>query len=233
MANSWDSRGNVRSKIGRDKVRLKTARGRTNSSARWLQRQLNDPYVAEARRLGYRSRAAFKFKELDEKYDLLKGAKRVVDLGCAPGGWAQVMVERLGTKAEIIGIDLQEVEPIQGVELLVMDFEKPESEELLMQKLTGKANIVVSDMANAATGHKQTDHIKTMTLCEMALNFAIRVLAEDGKFVAKVLQGGSDKELLHRMNTYFKKVRHAKPPASRKESTEWYVVAEGFRARKE
>jgi len=229
MAKGWDSRDNVRSKAGREKVRLKSARGRTNSSARWLQRQLNDPYVAEARRKGYRSRAAFKFEELDERYNLLKGAKRVVDLGCAPGGWCQVVVKRLGEKAEIVGIDLQEVEPIQGVTMLQMDFHALDAEERLMAELTGPVDLVMSDMANSATGHKSTDHMKTMALCEIALDFALKVLKPGGSFVAKVLQGGSDSVLRNRMNKHFKKVRHAKPPASRKESTEWYVVAEGFR----
>lgn len=210
-------------------MRLKTARGRTNSSARWLQRQLNDPYVAEAKRLGYRGRAAFKLKEINERYKILNGAKRIVDLGCAPGGWLQVITEELGKNIELIGLDLQEVEPVEGAEVLLMNFLDEGADLKLMEKLSGPVDIVLSDMANSATGHKATDHIKTMALCEAALDFAIKVLAPDGKFVAKVLQGGSDAELLKLMKKHFKKVTHAKPPSSRKGSTEWFVVAQGFK----
>ena len=231
MAGSWDNRGNVRSRAGRGKVRVKTARGRTNSSAIWLQRQLNDPYVAEAKRLGYRGRAAFKLKEINERYRLLKGAKRIVDLGCAPGGWLQVVTEELGKKIELVGIDLQEVEPVEGAVLMQMDFLSEGADERLMEKLGGPVDIVLSDMANSATGHKATDHIKTMALCEAALDFAIRVLAPNGKFVSKVLQGGSDAELLTKMKKHFKTVKHAKPPSSRQGSTEWFVVAQGFKGR--
>ena len=230
MSKGWNrTGGDPRSRARGAKVRVKTARGRKLSSTRWLQRQLNDPYVAEAQRLGYRSRAAFKFKELNERYDLLKGATRVVDLGCAPGGWTQILVEELGEEAEIIGIDLQEVDPVQGADIIQMDFLSDEAEAALLSKLTGKADLVLSDMANSATGHRQTDHIRTMALCEAALDFAIKVLAPGGHFVAKVLQGGSDQSLMDSLKRHFKVVKHAKPPSSRADSKEWFVVAKGFR----
>ena len=226
MTKGWNNNANPRSRARGAKVRVKSARGRKNSSTRWLQRQLNDPYVAEAQRLGYRSRAAFK---LIERYDLLKGAKRVVDLGCAPGGWTQVLAERLKGDHQIIGIDLQEVEPLAGAELWVMDFLDDDAEERLMKALDGPADIVLSDMANSATGHKQTDQIRTMMLCEAALDFAIKVLAEGGTFAAKVLAGGADSTLTKRMQYHFKTVKHAKPPSSRAGSKEWFVVAQGFK----
>jgi len=229
MAKGWNTTSNTRSRARGAKVRVKTARGRKSSSTRWLQRQLNDPYVAEAQRLGYRSRAAFKLKELNERYDLLKGATRVVDLGCAPGGWTQVLTEELSDKAQIVGIDLQEVEPVQGADIIVMDFLDADAEDRLIAMLDGPADVVLSDMANSATGHRQTDQIRTMALCEAALDFAIKVLAPGGIFVAKVLQGGSDSELMNRMNHHFKNVKHAKPPSSRQDSKEWFVVAQGFK----
>ncbi len=231
MAKGWNTTSNTRSRARGAKVRVKTARGRKNSSTRWLQRQLNDPYVAEAQRLGYRSRAAFKLKELNERYDLLKGATRVVDLGCAPGGWTQVLAEELSDKAQIVGIDLQEVEPVQGADIVVMDFLDADAEDRLIAMLDGPADVILSDMANSATGHRQTDQIRTMALCEAALDFAIKVLAPGGKFVAKVLQGGSDSDLMARMNHHFKNVKHAKPPSSRQDSKEWFVVAQGFKGR--
>lgn len=215
---------------GENKARVKKARGKSTSQVQWLKRQLNDPYVAEARRLGYRSRAAFKLKELNEKHDLLKGAQRVVDLGCAPGGWTQVITEELGGKAQIIGIDLQEVEPIHGAKMWVKDFMDPDAEQELIQELEGPPDVVVSDMANASTGHKQTDHLKTMALCEAALDFTVKVLAGGGTFAAKVLQGGSDKVLMQKLKKHFDYVKHVKPPSSRQGSTEWFVVAKGFRA---
>ncbi len=229
MSGGWNKQSQTRSRARGAKVRVKTARGRTNSSARWLQRQLNDPYVAEAQRLGYRGRAAFKLSELDDKFRLLHGAKRVVDLGCAPGGWCQVLSERLKGDVEIVGIDLQEVEPIPGITLMQMDFLADDAEACLLEKLSGPVDIVLSDMANAATGHKQTDHIRTMALCEAALDFAIKVLAPGGTFVSKVLQGGSDNTLMKRLKANFTKLKHAKPPASRSDSVEWFVVAQGFR----
>jgi 23S rRNA (uridine2552-2'-O)-methyltransferase len=231
MAKGWNTESNARSRARGAKVRVKSARGRKSSSTRWLQRQLNDPYVAEAQRLGYRSRAAFKLIELDERYNLLKGAKRVVDLGCAPGGWTQVLAERLKDDAQLIGIDLQEVEPIPGAKLWVMDFLEPNAEERLIAEMDGPADVVLSDMANSATGHKQTDQIRTMALCEAAFDFAIKVLAKNGSFAAKVLAGGADTALLKRMQKHFTMVKHAKPPSSRAGSKEWFVVAQGFKGR--
>lgn len=230
MAKGWNERGgDPRSRARGAKVRVKTARGRKLSSTRWLQRQLNDPYVAEAKRLGFRSRAAFKLRELSEKFDLFTGVERAVDLGCAPGGWTQVLVQNLKPGAEIIGIDLLEVEPVQGADLWVMDFLSPEAEVRLMERLSGPAQLVLSDMANSATGHRQTDYTRTMALCEAALDFAIKVLEPGGSFVAKVLQGGSEGELMVKLRKYFRSVKHAKPPSSRQDSKEWFVVAKGFR----
>ena len=229
MTNGWNRQSKTLSRARGAKVRVKTARGRKSGSTRWLQRQLNDPYVAEAKRLGYRSRAAFKLKEIDERFDLLKGAGRVVDLGSAPGGWLQVLSERLGDRAEIVGIDLQEVEPVAGTVFRQMDFLAPDADKTLKAMLGGPAHIVLSDMANSATGHKGTDHLRTMGLCEAALDFALDVLAPGGSFVAKVLQGGSDRDLMTRLNRHFADVKHVKPPASRPDSKEWFVVARGFR----
>lgn len=229
MSKGWNRQSQTRSRARGAKVRVKTARGRKPSSTRWLQRQLNDPYVAEANRLGYRSRAAFKLAELDDRYQFLKGAKRIVDLGCAPGGWLQVMTQKLPESTQIIGIDLQEVEPVSGADIWVMDFLAEDAEERLMAALDGPVDVVLSDMANAATGHRQTDQIRTMALCEAALDFAIKVLGEGGTFVAKVLQGGSDNTLMTRMQKHFKSVKHTKPPASRADSKEWFVVAQGFK----
>ncbi|GHF27214.1 ribosomal RNA large subunit methyltransferase E [Kordiimonas sediminis] len=232
MAKGWNRQSETRSRTRGAKVKVKTARGRKNSSTRWLQRQLNDPYVAEAQRLGYRSRAAFKLKELNERFGFLKGANRVVDLGCAPGGWLQVLMETVKPNTQVLGIDLQEVEPVQGAKIWVMDFLSADAEQRLMNELDGPADVVLSDMANSATGHKETDHIRTMALCEAALDFALKVLAKDGSFVAKVIQGGSDSELMNRMKTHFKTVKHAKPPSSRQDSKEWFVVAQGFKGLK-
>ncbi len=210
-------------------VRVRTARGRRASSTRWLQRQLNDPYVAEARRRGFRSRAAFKLIQIDEKAGLLKPGLRVVDLGAAPGGWSQVAAERLGSKGKLVGIDLLEIDPLPGAEFLVGDFLDEDAPERLKQALGGAADLVLSDMAAATTGHAQTDHLRTMALAEAALDFAEEVLAPGGAFVAKVLQGGTERELLDRLRRGFAKVRHIKPAASRKESSELYVVATGYR----
>ena len=211
------------------KVRVRTARGRKPSSTRWLERQLNDPYVAEANRLGYRARSAFKLLELDEKFDLLSGARRAVDLGCAPGSWLQILVHRLPKDAEIVGIDLLEVDPVPGAVILKQDFLDESAEAALKAHLTGKVDLVLSDMAADTIGHKQTDHLRTMALCEAALDFADAHLAPGGHFVAKVLQGGAEGDLLRRMKAAFKSVKHAKPPASRPESVEWYVIARDYR----
>ena len=231
MSKGWNRQSQTKSRARGAKVRVKSARGRKPSSTRWLQRQLNDPYVAEANRLGYRTRAAFKLLELDDRYDFIKGSKRVVDLGCAPGGWTQILTTKLPAGTQIIGIDLQEVEPIAGADLWVMDFLDADAEERLMAELGGPVDLVVSDMANSATGHRQTDQMRTMALCDAALDFAIKVLGEGGIFVAKVLQGGSDNSLMRRMQQHFKSVKHAKPPASRADSKEWFVLAQGFKGK--
>lgn len=210
--------------------RVKTARGRTASSVRWLERQLNDPYVKQAKADGYRSRAAYKLIELDEKFGLLKGAQRVVDLGVAPGGWAQV-VRKISPRAGVVGIDLLPTEPLDGVTLLQLDFMADEAPRLLADALDGPPDLVLSDMAANTVGHKQTDHLRTMGLVEAAAWFAVENLAEGGAFVAKVLAGGTDTDLLNLLKQHFRTVKHAKPPASRKGSSEWYVIAQGFKGR--
>jgi 23S rRNA (uridine2552-2'-O)-methyltransferase len=210
-------------------IRVKTARGRKPSSTRWLQRQLNDPYVAAAQKAGYRSRAAFKLLELDERFALLQGARRVLDLGAAPGGWSQVALAKLKPGSVIVAVDISEVEPLAGVTTLQMDALDPSSVPALRAALGGRADIVMSDMAAAATGHTGTDHLRVMALCEAAIDIAEDVLNADGAFRAKVLKGGTERELLDRLKQSFRKVRHAKPPASRADSSEVYVVAQGFR----
>lgn len=219
------------SRSGRDpEKRVKTARGRTASSNRWLARQLNDPYVKQAKAEGYRSRAAYKLIELDEKFGLLKGASRVVDLGIAPGGWSQV-VRKLVPKAAVVGIDLLPTEPLEGVTIFQMDFMADEAPAALEEALDGAPDLVLSDMAANTVGHKQTDHLRTMGLVETAADFAIHTLAPGGGFVAKVLAGGTDPDLLALLKRHFATVKHAKPPASRKGSSEWYVIAQGFKGR--
>ena len=216
---------------GGDTVRrLKKARGRKQSSTQWLTRQLNDPYVKQAKADGYRSRAAYKLIELDEKFALLKGASRVVDLGVAPGGWAQV-VRKVAPRAAVVGIDLLETEPLDGVTLLQMDFMADSAPAQLTAALDGPPDLVLSDMAANTVGHKQTDHLRTMGLVEAAAWFAVENLAEGGAFVAKVLAGGTDADLLALLKRHFRAVKHAKPPASRKGSSEWYVIAQGFKGR--
>jgi 23S rRNA (uridine2552-2'-O)-methyltransferase len=210
--------------------RVKTARRRTASSTAWLQRQLNDPYVRQAKAEGYRSRAAYKLLELDEKFHLLARAKRVVDLGIAPGGWAQVVRAR-APAAAVVGIDLLEVDPLPGVTILQLDVLAEDAPARLLEALGGAPDLVLSDMAANTVGHKQTDHLRTMGLVEAGAWFAIDVLAEGGAFVAKVLAGGTDKDLLALLKRHFTTVKHAKPPASRKGSSEWYVVAQGFKCR--
>ena len=209
-------------------VRVKTARGRTSSSNRWLQRQLNDPYVAEAKRLGYRSRAAFKIMWLDDKYKLFSKAKRIVDLGSSPGGWTQIAVERAPKGVDVLAIDLLEMPEVEGAKFMVMDFMADDAEKKLFDALGGKADLVMSDMANSATGHKQTDHLKTMAICETAFDFATKTLNPGGAFVAKVLRGGAETDLLAGLKKNFKKVHHAKPESSRSNSTELYLVALDF-----
>jgi len=210
--------------------RVKTAKGRTASQVRWLERQLNDPYVRQAKADGYRSRAAYKLIELDEKFGLLKGAQRVVDLGIAPGGWTQV-VRAKSPKAQVVGIDLLPVEPIEGVTIFQMDFMADAAPQMLADALGGAPDLVLSDMAANTVGHKQTDHLRTMGLVEAAAWFAVENLAPGGGFVAKVLAGGTDTELLGLLKQHFVTVKHAKPPASRKDSSEWYVVAQKFKGR--
>ncbi|WP_242096680.1 MULTISPECIES: RlmE family RNA methyltransferase [unclassified Sphingomonas] len=207
-------------------TRVKTARGRTAGSTRWLERQLNDPYVKRARAEGYRSRAAYKLIELDERFAFLKGAKRVVDLGLAPGGWSQVL-RRQVPKAAIVGIDLLPVDPIEGVTIFQMDFMDDAAPDRLIEALGGAPDLVLSDMAANTVGHPQTDALRTMALVEAALAFACDVLAPGGAFVAKVFAGGADQQLVAEMKRNFTSVKHAKPPASRKGSVEWFVVAQG------
>jgi 23S rRNA (uridine2552-2'-O)-methyltransferase len=212
-------------------VRVKTAKQRTMSSTLWLQRQLNDPYVVEAKRQGYRSRAAFKLIQLNDRFHLLSKGKRVVDLGCAPGGWCQIAVERVGPSGKVVGIDYLEMDVVAGAETLQLDFLDESAPEKLKALLDGPADIVLSDMAAPTTGHAPTDHMRVVALAETAYEFAAEVLAPGGAFVAKVFQGGTERTLLDRLKRDFATVRHAKPPASRAESAEVYVVATGFRGR--
>ena len=219
------------------RVRVKTARGRKLSSTRWLERQLNDPYVRRAKTDGYRGRAAYKILELDDKYRFLTPGARVIDLGCAPGGWCQVAVPRINALGEksgkaqgrIIGVDLKEVEPIAGAELHVLDFMEDDADAKVKAWLNGRADVVMSDMAASASGHKQTDHLRIIALCEAAAYFAFDVLEEGGTFVAKVLAGGAEGDLQKTLKQRFKKVANVKPEASRADSSEKFVVATGFR----
>lgn len=219
------------------KVKVKSARGRKLSSTRWLQRQLNDPYVKRAKAEGYRGRAAYKIMELDDKYRFLVPGARVVDLGCAPGGWCQVAVKRVNALGEkygkatgsIIGIDLQEMEAIAGCTLYQLDFMEDDADVQVKEWLGGKADVVMSDMAASSSGHKQTDHLRIISLCEAAAYFAFDVLDEGGTFVAKVLAGGAEGDLQKLLKQRFSKVANIKPPASRADSSEKFVVATGFR----
>jgi 23S rRNA (uridine2552-2'-O)-methyltransferase len=210
--------------------RLRTAKGRKVSSTRWLERQLNDPYVKRAKAEGYRSRAAYKLIELDEKFGLLKGVKGVVDLGIAPGGWSQV-VRKKAPAARVAGIDFLPTDPIDGVAILQMDFMDENAPDRLREALAGDADLVLSDMAANTVGHPQTDHLRTMALVEAGLEFACEVLRPGGAYVAKVLAGGADNNLVAELKRHFTTVKHAKPPASRKDSSEWYVIAQGFKGR--
>jgi 23S rRNA (uridine2552-2'-O)-methyltransferase len=211
------------------RTRVKTAKGRKVSSTRWLERQLNDPYVKRAKAEGYRSRAAYKLIELDERFGLLKGVKAVVDLGIAPGGWSQVVKKR-NPATKIAGIDLLPTDPIDGVAILQMDFMDEDAPERLRAALDAPhADLVMSDMAANTVGHPQTDHLRTMGLVEAGLEFAKEVLRPGGAYVAKVLAGGADNHLVAELKRHFTTVKHAKPPASRKDSSEWYVIAQGFK----
>ena len=210
-------------------VRVRKARRRKASSTEWLTRQLNDPYVAEAQRLGYRSRAAFKLLQLDERCRLLAPGRRVLDLGCAPGGWSQIAVERTGGRGTVVGIDLNETDPVPGATILQGDFRDEATAAAVRDALGGPADLVLSDMAAPATGHAATDHLRIVALAEDAFAFAASVLRPGGAFVAKVFQGGAEGDLLAALKKSFAEVRHAKPAASRAESAETYVVAKGFR----
>jgi 23S rRNA (uridine2552-2'-O)-methyltransferase len=221
------------------RVRVKTAKGRKLSSTLWLERQLNDPYVIRAKKEGYRGRAAYKILELDDRYGFLKPGARVVDLGCAPGGWCQVAVQRVNALSQnpkkpvgtVLGVDLQEIEAISGAELHQLDFLEDGADQQVKDWLGGRADVVMSDMAAAASGHKGTDHLRIVALIEAALDFAFDVLEEDGTFVAKVLAGGAENAMQAMLKKNFKKVANVKPPASRSDSSEKFVVAMGFRGR--
>ena len=221
------------------RVRVKTAKGRKLSSTLWLERQLNDPYVQRAKKEGYRGRAAYKISELDDKYGFLKPGARVVDLGCAPGGWCQIAVARVNALGEkknkpigtVLGVDLQEVEPISGAQIHQLDFLSEEADALVKGWLGGNADVVMSDMAAAASGHKGTDHLRIIALVEAALDFAFDVLDEGGTFVAKVLAGGAEIGMQTLLKKQFHKVANVKPPASRADSSEKFVVAMGFKGR--
>lgn len=224
---------NNRKKTGgaRDlKVRVKGGRARTLSSKLWLERQLNDPYVARAKREGYRSRAAFKLSEIDDKAHILKKGGRVIDLGAAPGGWSQMAAQRVDapSRGKVVAIDVLEMEPVAGVEFVRLDFLDPAAPDQLKAMLGGPADVVLSDMAANATGHRKTDHLKIMALVEAAADFAGEVLAPGGAFLAKVLQGGTEAALLAQLKRDFETVKHIKPPASRSDSAELYLLATGF-----
>ena len=229
---SWPSGSRTGSGARGATVRVKTAARRTSSSTRWLERQLNDPYVREAKRQGYRSRSAFKLIELDDRFRFLKSGARVVDLGAAPGGWTQIAVERVGAKkrkGSVLGVDVLPIAPITGATLMQRDFTDPSAPEAIAAALGGPVDVVLSDMAAPATGHAATDHVKIVALAEAAWHFARRVLAPGGAFVCKVYQGGAEGALLQELKRDFAQLRHAKPPASRSESAEVYLVAQGFR----
>ena len=210
-------------------VTVRTAKKRTAASQRWLARQLNDPYVTEAKRQGWRSRAAFKLLELDDRFQLIRPGMRVLDLGAAPGGWTQVAVKR--GAAFVLALDLLPMEPVRGATILQGDFTDPGMPAKLTEMMGGQADLVLSDMAPNTTGHAATDHLRIVALAEMAVAFAVDILAPGGAFVAKVFQGGAERQILDVLKRGFASVRHAKPPASRKESSELYVVAQGFRGR--
>ncbi|MGO4524778.1 RlmE family RNA methyltransferase [Microvirga sp. 2MCAF35] len=213
------------------KQRVKTANKRSLSSQKWLERQLNDPYVARAKREGYRSRAAFKLIEIDDKYKILKPGQRIVDLGAAPGGWSQIAAKKVGPNGKVVGIDLLPIDPMAGVEFIQLDFLDESAPAKLIEMLGGPADVVMSDMAANTTGHKKTDHLRIIGLAEAAIYFAREILAPGGAFVAKVFQGGTENQLLADLKRDFAVVRHVKPAASRADSAELYVLATGFRGR--
>jgi 23S rRNA (uridine2552-2'-O)-methyltransferase len=214
---------------GGRRVYVRSTKGRAVSSTRWLERQLNDPYVREAKSKGYRSRAAFKLLELDEKFHILKKGARVLDLGAAPGGWSQVAAARVGASGRVVAADILEMEPIAGVEIFQADLTDAKTPDLLKEALGGPADVVLSDMAAPTTGHRATDHIRTVALLEVALDVTIDVLKPGGVFLGKIFQGGATGELLARIKKNFREVRHVKPPASRAQSVELYLVASGFK----
>ncbi len=226
MAQSGSNRGSGARPLA---VRVKSARRRKPSSTDWLARQLNDPFVAEAQRLGYRSRAAFKLIQLDERFHLLTAGSRIVDLGCAPGGWTQIAAARVGRQGNVVGVDLNPTDLIPGVTILQGDFREPDTADRIRDALGGPADLVLSDMAAPATGHAATDHLRIVALAEDAFAFAATILKPGGAFIAKVFQGGAEGELLAALKRAFAEVRHAKPAASRAESAETYVIAKGFR----
>jgi len=208
---------------------LKDQKRRTLSSRTWLERQVSDPYVARAKREGFRSRAAYKLAELDDKYHVLKEGGRIIDLGAAPGGWSEIAVRRVGEKGRVIALDILDLKPIPGVEFIKLDFLDAAAPARLKAMLGGKADVVLCDMAANATGHRKTDHLRIMALAEAAAHFAREVLAEGGSFLCKVLQGGTEAMLLAELKRDFESVKHVKPPASRSDSAELYLLARGFR----
>jgi 23S rRNA (uridine2552-2'-O)-methyltransferase len=214
---------------GNNDRRVRNTRGRTVSSLRWLERQINDPYVAAAKAKGYRSRAAFKLKELDQRFKLLKRGGRVLDLGAAPGGWSQVARERVGEEGVIVAADILEMEPITGVTVLQLDMLDEDAPDRVKAALGGTADVVLTDMAAPTTGHRNTDHVRTLALFEIAFELAVEVLKPGGAFVGKVFQGGATNDILAKVKKRFSDVKHVKPPASRAESVELYLVAMGFK----
>ena len=209
-------------------VRVKTAKGRKLSSTRWLQRQLNDPYVRSSKLFGYRSRSAWKLAQIDDHFRIFRSACRVLDLGAAPGGWTQVSIERTGNKFPVIAVDITSMEPINGAKVLKLDLQDKKTKDIIRNTCDGGVDVVLSDMASATTGHRETDHLRTLALCEVAVDVALEVLVEGGDLILKVFHGGAEAILLSTLKRSFQKVKHHKPPASRKESPETYLVAKGY-----
>lgn len=218
-----------KSREGSKKVRVRTAKGRSSSSTRWLSRQLNDPFVAKAKKEGYRSRAAYKLTEIDDKYKIIRPGMKIIDLGAAPGSWSQVAIKRMKGRGVLVGIDLQEMEPLTGAVFIKGDFLDEAAFQEIQEKCEGGVDVVLSDMAAPACGHTQTDHIRIIALLEAAVDFAVNNLKPGGSFVGKILRGGLENELLGKMKKHFESVRHFKPASSRQDSAEMYVVATGFR----